>query len=67
MIKFRQGDNDHIWFSEDDNWAIIKRFYVGDFLLYKKDDREIFEWCERYFDGWDDIIKYLENKQNEII
>jgi len=67
MIKFKQGDNDHIWFSEDDNWAIIKRFSVGDFLLYKKNKRGIFEWYERHFDGWDDIIKYLENKNNEII
>lgn len=64
MINFQQGSNDHIWFSEDDTLAIIKRFSVGDYLLYKKDERDIFNWTERYFDGWDDIIKYLENKND---
>ena len=64
MIKFVQGNNDHIWFSEDDNWAIIKRFSVGDYLLYKKNKIDIFNWTEKYFDGWDDIIKYLENKND---
>lgn len=66
MINFQQGSNDHIWFSEDDALAIIKRFSVGDYLLYKKDEKDTFNWVERYFDGWDDIIEYLENK-NEII
>lgn len=64
MIKFNQGENDHIWFSEDDVWAIIKRFSDDTYLLYKKDEKDIFNWTERYFDGWDDIIKYLEDKND---
>lgn len=66
MIIFKQGDNDHIWFSEDDCLAIIKRFSVGDFLLYKKDDIGVFNWTERKFNEFQDVLDYLNGeKENE--
>lgn len=62
-MNFIRGDNDHIWFSEDGEWSVIKRFSVGDFCLYRKNSNDIFNWCERYFDGWDDIMKYLKDRE----
>lgn len=67
MVKFNQGQNNYVWFSEDGLWAIVKRFSFGDFLLFIFNDKGFFNWSEIEFDGWDDIIKYLENKNNETI